>query len=192
MATRKYDHLIEIMWMNHLVNVLQVPLPPGNTATGIMNLTKKGMITVSSFLEVVVAERAGVEVIREDSHDLSDGTEVKYATSRKRDQGATHSAKVSGLTNKTGTLRVMVLEKMTQQFYYFLIPHDEYAGKDHFEITFDITGAPRRIPHGLAGNNVWQYEVSSFDEMCSANTGVVIPHKARNLALDFLSFDNCA
>ena len=131
-----------------------------------------GIIQVSTALEHAIAKVSGLSVVSCDSHDLSDGSDVKSITTRWTDDRSSLRANVSGLKNKTGPIRLQLLNHIDNQFYYFVIPYCEYAGKKSIEIPFLKTGEP-----GRRSNNIWwRYEVSSFDELCKPIEHVTFEH----------------
>lgn len=184
MATRSHDTKYEVAHMRHLIYKVKIPLPPGLTSEALMGLAERGVLTVSSVLENAIAEMGGLEVARQDTHDLSDGSEVKYATTRRHSNLTSLSAKIRGLHNKTGTLRVQVLEFMSGQFYYFLIPYDEYAGRNGLEIPFSRTGEPKRFFNNSGCENIWRWQVPTFADMCAPLPDHLVPLSTKNLVQD--------
>jgi hypothetical protein len=126
-------------------------------------LQKYGLIQVSTALEYAVAHLGGYDVISKDFADLSDGSDCKIVTVRRRSKNAAYSAPISAFKNKTGGLRVQVYDRIFNKFYYFVIPRFAYEHKGStIEIPFDKSGNPFRQT-----NNWWQYEVSSLEKMAS-------------------------
>lgn len=141
---------------------------------------------VSTAFEQALARANGTEVVSTDSHDLSDGSDAKLVTVRTSSGGKTYSAPVHGFKNKTGPLRVQCYERLTNKFYYFVIPYWSYcdmSGKSTIEIPFELDGTPRRVCKGKKKwANWWDFEVKSFKKLATE------PAKAR--PLPYLFFTN--
>lgn len=141
----------------------------------------------STLVEIAVAKCGGFDHTPMNGYDNSDGSDTKSVTTRKHDLLGTCGALVKDTNNKKGLLRVQVYEKFSGEFYYFAIPHYAHsqAGND-LEIPFTDTGEPRRIPAGHRRTpNWWNYECSSFEEMCAVKNDGTAP-KPISSALDAL------
>jgi|688.fasta_scaffold185998_3 hypothetical protein len=126
-------------------------------------LQSYGLIQVSTALEYAVANLGGQTVISKDFADLSDGSDCKMVTVRRRNFNTTYSAPISSFKNKTGGLRVQVYDRIFDKFYYFVIPRFAYENSGStIEIPFDSYGTPYRQT-----SKWWTYEVSSLQEMAS-------------------------
>ena len=142
----------------------------------ILKLEKLGMIEVSTAFEQAISNVGQIKVISEDCADFADGSDAKYTSVRESNLTRpvpSYSSEVSGLRNKTGTLRVQCYERKQKKFYYFKIPSEAYehckeTKKATLEIPFEYDGTPRRIPrYETVKQNWWNYEVSSFEEMAN-------------------------
>jgi hypothetical protein len=189
MSTRHQDKQWEISHMRHLIYDVKIPLPNQQTPESMMELVEDGLLTVSTVLEYAIARMSGLKMVQEDSHDLEDLSDVKYATNRKRDKGDTLSAKISNVAKKIGPLRVQVLERMTGKFYYFLVPSHAYTGKNDLEVPFTRTGDPSRLHHVTRMPNVWQWQVPTFAHIASKIPGQIIPQTAQNITHQFFTWN---
>ena len=127
-------------------------------ADTVQALLGDGTLQVSTAFEQALANVNGTHIVNEDCCDLSDGSDAKLVTSQYH-RGRI-DATVSNIKNKTGKLRVQVLEQHTGEFYYFVIPHYAYRHLKHgVEICFDLMGMPKR------NTKWWAYEVSDFEEL---------------------------
>jgi hypothetical protein len=123
------------------------------------------LINKGEFAEQAISKTINVEQNAPNTmgSDLVDGSEIKYAEVYydKRTVYAT----ISGIKNKTGTIRGWVYEKCTESNYYFLIPHNVYSiyfesgKKSTMKIWFNRDGSPRR-PKNHTNIDLWEYQVS--------------------------------
>lgn len=143
-------------------------------------LAKLGGLQVSTLMELAVANLSGWWHDSQKSWDIRDGSEVKYATCRGHSQGRSYGANISGLHNKTGDLRVQILNRRgnhqgVDQFYWFIIPREEYehitTDRGNLEIPFCRDGTPNKISKKRHNtNNLWTYEVPTFERMAISNS----------------------
>jgi hypothetical protein len=160
MATKASSASLEIAHFNNIKSFL-----PNSEAwcwETVESLLNMGLLQVSTAVEHAVAHAGGTTVVSEDKHDLANGDEVKAASVRLRGYGKSYDAYISNTKGKTGNLRVQVYERITDKFYYFVIPHSKYSKVTYLEIPFNLNGLPK------LNNHWWIWEVDSFDEM--ANT----------------------
>jgi hypothetical protein len=146
-------------------------------------LSKNGMLQVSTIVEQAVAQTGGFSVVSANTHDLSDGSDVKMASVRTSSKGKSYSASVK-FKKKTGALRVITYERIHDKFYYFIIPHSEYSkasSKSTIEIPFDSDGCPKRQHLGGKFKNWWVYEVPTFTALC----GPAVSVQPTNSLFDF-------
>lgn len=132
-------------------------------------LLQKGFLQVSTIFEHALAEVGGHTVISTDCADISDGSDAKLVTVRNCNSGKTYSAPVSGIYNKTGSLRVQVYERKQDKFYYFAIPNAAYKTipkTSNIEIPFELDGTPKRINN--CNVNWWNYETKDWRSMAQA------------------------
>jgi hypothetical protein len=134
----------------------------------ITRLLQFGIIQVSTAFELALANSGGHQVVSENTHDLSDGSDAKLSCVRTYNYGNSYGAPVTNIYGKTGSLRVQVYERKNHKFYYFVIPQYAYSHvpkSSNIEIPFYIDGSPRRVPSRVVSRNWWNYEVASFEEM---------------------------
>ena len=131
-----------------------------------------GCVEVSTAFEQVLANLGGHDLVSQDQGDLyRDGaySDAKISSVRTSGYGKKYTAPVTGISNKSGNLRVQVYERKQNRFYYFVIPHHAYVDippKSNIEIPFECDGTPRRIPKGWkTRENWWRYEVPSLDAL---------------------------
>ena len=157
MATKLSSINLEIA---HFSNI-KTFLPSSNawcweTVDSLLNM---GLIQVSTAVEHAVAHIGGTTVVSEDKNDLANGDEVKAASARLRGYGKSYDAYISNTKGKTGNLRVQVYERITDKFYYFVIPYSQYNKVTYLEIPFYLNGTPKY------NNHWWDWEVESFEKM---------------------------
>jgi hypothetical protein len=166
MAT-KFEHLaIEIAHYRNFAHL--IPQLAGLCPSTVETLLSMGLFQVSTAFEHAVASVAGCAVVSCDGADLSDGSDAKIATASQT--GRRYVARVSGIHNKAGALRVQVYERIQQRFYYFVIPHSAYCAipvTSGVLIPFERDGTPRRRPGRPVAHNWWNYEVDTFQEMAT-------------------------
>jgi len=142
------------------------------------DLISLGCMQVSTLFEHAVAASAGTTVTSEDTHDLENGWEIKLASVRWH--GKAYGAPITNISGKTGSIRAQVYERMLDEFYYFVIPHEAYSrvGKNsNIEIPFFDDGTPKLNYRPRELPNWWDFEVASWNEL----VGIKKP-SARRLA----------
>lgn len=157
MATKASSADLEIAHFNNI----KAHLPNSDswcwdTVEALLNM---GLIQVSTAVEHAIAHVGNTTVVSEDKHDLANGDEVKASSVRLRGYGKSYDAHISNTKGKTGNLRVQVYERLTNKFYYFVIPHSKYSTVTYLEIPFQLDGTPKY------NNHWWDWEVDSFEEM---------------------------
>lgn len=157
MATKSENIQLE---MAHFENFRQhIPDIDSLCIASIDKLLEIGLIQVSTAFEHALANVGGFEVVSANGHDGSDGSDAKLSTVRYRNKCKAYSACVSGTKNKTGKLRVQVYERITNNFYYFVIPHEAYAGITYLEIPFNLDGTPK------VNAKWWAHKVNTFVQL---------------------------
>lgn len=121
------------------------------------SLLEMGLIQVSTVAEHAVAHLGGHTVVSEDSHDISNGDDVKLVTAQWH--RGKYDARVVGIINKTGNLRVQIYCKNLDKFYYFVFPYNTYKHVKGIELPFNDDHSPRK------SNHWWNWQVDSFEEM---------------------------
>ena len=161
MATKLSSASLEIAHFNNIKSFL--PNSKKWCWETVESLLNMGLLQVSTAVEHAVAHVGGTTVVSEDKHDLANGDEVKAASVRLRGYGRSYDAHISNTKGKTGNLRVQVYERITDKFYYFVIPHSQYSKVTYLEIPFYLNGLPK------FNNHWWDWQVDSFDEMAKAH-----------------------
>jgi hypothetical protein len=157
MATKASSIDLEIAHFNNIKNKLpNSDLWNWETVDILLNM---GIIQVSTAIEHAVAYAGGTTVVSEDKYDLANGDEVKAASARLRGYGKSYDAYISNTKGKNGNLRVQIYERITNKFYYFVIPHSQYSRVTYLEIPFHLNGNPKY------SNHWWEWEVESFEKM---------------------------
>jgi len=164
------------------------------------------MLNTGELIEKAVAKQAGTKQVRRGNpgYDLENKWEIKSANTAQQFRygkpSGNRTATIGGLKNKTGTIRAVVTETLTNKDYYFVIPYSAY--KDLTRVTaggntspiklfFDKDGTPRRafsrskahranMALARGGNGVvrpcyWDFEVTGDDrweKFCSESEGL--------------------
>ena len=143
-------------------------------------LANMGGLQVSTLFELAIANISGWLHESKNGQDFVDKSDAKYISCRTHSTGACYGARISGLHNKRGDLRVQVLcpkgdQRGINQFYYFIIPYKEYkhikTDTGNLEIPFLKDGTPnRQSKNKSTGLNLWIYEVPNFERMAHSNS----------------------
>jgi len=135
-------------------------------------LQELDLINVGELAEKAIAKKTGVRQTSrcQQGYDLENGWEIKHGQSHPNKKGTQRRAYIGGMENKTGTLRIVITERLTGQLYFFKVPFRAY--KDYrsssLNWNFDPDGTPQRVPRAATSRPCyWDFEVSSFDELCS-------------------------
>jgi hypothetical protein len=130
------------------------------------------LINIGELAEKAISKKTGIDQVERcfEGCDLVNGWEIKHGQAREQKSGTVRRAYVSGLENKTTTLRVVITELLTGRLYFFKVPFRAYRDCRGSSINwdFDLDGTPRRqrLREGYRAN-FWDFEVASFDELCS-------------------------
>ena len=137
-------------------------------------LQELDLINVGELAEKAVAKKTGIEQTNRChcSYDLINGWEIKHGQARLNRKGTQRNAYIAGMENKTGLLRVVITELLTGKLYFFKVPYHAYVNckSSSLSWTFETDGTPRRQfvkPGSSRRPNFWDFEVASFDELCS-------------------------
>lgn len=133
-------------------------------------LLNAGVAEVSTLFEHAISHHSGIAIISEDGRDFADWSDAKLSSVRTMSYGTSYSAPITNVFTKKGTLRVQVYERKQEKYYYFKIPNEAYAPipkTSNIEIPFELDGTPRRIRKNMKYANMWDFEVTTFDEMAS-------------------------
>lgn len=136
---------------------------------------KRGDLAMESMVENAISRVGKIKRVDLQGMDFEDGSDskkvtvVNQGTKIKPVRGAGFSSK-----NKKGTLRVVVVEPMTNEVFYFKIPPEFYIGQKQrrrelgLRIYFSNNGGkPNFTNKATESKKVWSYQVKSFKELCS-------------------------
>ena len=135
-------------------------------------LQELDLIDIGELAEKAVAKKTGVKQTSkcQEGYDLENGWEIKHGQAHLNAKGTQRNAYIAGMQNKTGTLRIVITERLTGTLYFFKVPFKAY--KDYrtssLRWAFEVDGTPRRIPKAAMSRPCyWDFEVGSFEELCS-------------------------
>jgi hypothetical protein len=165
MATRAISHDLDNAYIRHLLPKVK-GYEKQDTST-IEWIIEHGLMQASTVAEHAVASVGGHEVVSEDSHDISNGCDVKLATAIIHGTRHAYGTLLRNFKNKTGDLIVIVYERILDKFYYFRIPHKAYSQINScLTIPFNQDGTPLRyIYNNTVKQKWWKYEKTTFEEM---------------------------
>jgi len=142
----------------------------------LIKFTKMGIVQRETVAELAMSTMGDFDGDSIIGRDFDDGTDAKTVVSVARNNNIskgqwTNSFQVRSVTSKTGDLRIIAYNKILDQFHFFYIPYSAYR---HITRTLEIiieriyciggepqfTGIPQRHLKW------WEYEVSSFAELC--------------------------
>ena len=134
---------------------------------------KRGDLAMETLVENAVALTGKHKRVDKQGQDLSDGSEVKKSTVRNsppNKKTANRFAEIGNMKNKTGLLRVVVVEPKEEEVYLFKIPHKVYSKmiskRGNIRINFSIHGGkPKTFMPGSKQPIIWQYQVKNFKEL---------------------------
>ena len=150
---------------------------------GLRRAVKMGLVQRDRLVELAISKIGKIEMDSTAGQDHADGSDTKSVVSsircNHRHRGSwTHSFAVRKIANKNGPLRVVAYNKLLDKFHYFFIPREAYSHcKYTVEIIVEQVNGMYDMP-AFTGDPAkhrqwWQYEVRSFEEMCSIQPGQV-------------------
>jgi hypothetical protein len=159
-----------------------------------------GEVQISTFMENAVAKAAGLMRDSRFAMDLSDGSEVKCAVSSYRNNNIAkgawmHTYEISNVHTKTGPLRIIGWNKITEEFEFYFIPNSAFS---HIKGTLTLTietfsgyyaqyGMEPTFTGIRSGDSKWhQYQVNDFITMCKMRA-LPTPANTSSLNLDSLA-----
>ena len=141
----------------------------------LLKAVRRGDLAMESLVENAIARVGKLKRVDTPGMDFNDGSDskkvtvVNQGTREKPIRGAGFSTK-----NKKGVLRVVVVEPMTKEIFYFRIPPEFYVGRDQkrrekaLRIPFSkFGGMPAHTNASKTSKEIWSYEVSTFRKLCS-------------------------
>jgi hypothetical protein len=137
--------------------------------------TTRGDLAMESLVENAISRTGKIQRVNIPGMDFDDGSDAKkvtvvnQGTIAKPKRGAGFSTK-----NKKGLLRVVVVDPMVNEVFYFKIPPEFYVGQKQkrrevaLRIPFSkFGGKPQFTPNATTSVDIWNFEVSSFKELSS-------------------------
>ena len=134
----------------------------------------QGDLAMESVVENAIARVGKLTRTNATGMDFTDGSDAKkvtvvnQATKRNPNRGAGFSTK-----NKRGVLRVVVVDPLDGEIYYFRIPPEFYVGapqkrrEQGLRISFSKEGGkPKNIRAGSVVEQLWNFRVKSFSGLC--------------------------
>jgi hypothetical protein len=150
---------------------------------GLRKAVEMGLIQRDRLVELAISKIGKISMDSTTGQDLADTTDVKSVVSGIRNNDTsrgcwTHSFAVHKIANKNGPLRVVAYNKILDKFHYFFIPKEAYSHCKVVEIIVETFRGIYNYEPTFTGNpkkhlKWWQYEVHSFEEMCSIQPGQV-------------------
>ena len=140
--------------------------------TTLLRAVRQGDLAIETVLENAIAKTGNLERCNDKGMDFTDGSDAKKA--KVGNQGTTElpcmAADISS-KNKNGILRCMVVDPATRAIHYFKIPPKYYkatkARRNKIRINFNNSGGKPKCKPGSVSEEVWSYEVETFEELCS-------------------------
>lgn len=136
-----------------------------------------GLVQRDRLIELAISAVSGIPLDSRQGRDHADGSDTKTVCSSYRCNNIKkgswmHSWQIRNIASKTGALRVVAYNQLTDKFHYFFIP---YAAWKHCKYTVEIILQRVYGAHsdpGFDGETTkaskwWQYECTTFEEMCS-------------------------
>lgn len=146
-----------------------------NELNVLLKAVRRGDLAMESVVENAIARVGKLKRVDLPGMDFSDGSDskkvtvVNQGTKNKPYRGAGFSTK-----NKKGVLRVVVVEPLTSEVFYFRIPPEFYVGQKQkrretaLRILFNQEGGkPDFKSHSKTSKEIWSYEVSTFTKLCA-------------------------
>lgn len=142
---------------------------------GLLRAVRQGDLALESVVENAISRVGGLERTNAKGMDFTDGSDAKkvtvvnQATRNRPQRGAGFSTK-----NKRGVLRVVVVDPLANEVFYFRIPPEFYVGapqkrrEQGLRITFSNTGGkPEKLQPGSVMEQLWGFQVKSFSKLCA-------------------------
>lgn len=130
----------------------------------------QGDLAVESIVENAIAITGKLKRTNNDGEDFDDGSDAKKAIAMNQCgfRSYNKSTRIS-TNNKTGLLRIIVIEPDIEKLFFFKIPYSVYGGQRLIRIPFDYYGGkPKRFRYdNVVGRSYWDCEVKTFEELCS-------------------------
>ena len=135
----------------------------------------QGDIAMESMVENAISRVGKLERTNQIGMDFTDGSDAKkvtvvnQGTKKQPIRGAGFSSK-----NKKGILRVVVVDPVVSEVFYFKIPPEFYLGQEQkrrevgLRILFSKTGGkPDFKLRSPTAREMWSFQVKSFKDLCT-------------------------
>lgn len=136
---------------------------------------KQGDLAMESMVENAISRIGKLERTNQTGMDFTDGSDAKKVTVVNQGtiksplRGAGFSSK-----NKKGILRVVVVDPLVEEVFYFKIPPAFYLGQEQkrreigLRILFSKEGGkPNFKLRSITAQEMWSFQVRSFKDLCS-------------------------
>jgi hypothetical protein len=140
--------------------------------TTLLKAVRQGDLAIETVLENALACAGNLERCSTKGMDFTDGSDAKKA--KVANQGtATHVHMAADIStkNKNGILRCMVVDPATESVHYFKVTPSFYKAnksrQNKFRINFNNNGGKPSCKPGSVSEEVWSYEVKTFEELAS-------------------------
>jgi hypothetical protein len=139
----------------------------------LLKAVRRGDLAMESVVENAISKVGKLKRVDVPGMDFDDGSDAKKVTVCNQGtintpyRGAQFSTK-----NKKGILRVVVVEPITEEVFYFKIPPSFYIGAIQkrrevaLRINFSNTGGPPDLRKAKLEETVWDHQVKSFKKLC--------------------------
>lgn len=141
---------------------------------GLKKAVRQGDLAMESMVENAISRVGKLERTNKQGMDFTDGSDAKkvtvvnQGTIKDPNRGAGFSTK-----NKKGVLRVVVVDPLVEDVFYFRIPPEFYIGVKQkrrevgLRIRFSKNGGmPERFTPNGTSKEIWSFQVNSFKELC--------------------------
>jgi hypothetical protein len=140
----------------------------------LLKAVKHGDLAMESVVENAISKIGKLKRVDIVGMDFDDGSDAKkvtvcnQGTTKAPCRGAQFSTK-----NKKGILRVVVVDPITEEVFYFKIPPNFYIGSTQkrrevaLRINFSNTGGPPNLDKARLKETCWDHRVKSFKQLCS-------------------------
>ena len=130
----------------------------------------QGDLAIESILENAISRVGGHRRTDENGEDFEDGSDAKKTIAMDQSGGRSWDKNTRISTkNKTGLLRIVVIDPDIKELFFFKIPYSIYKGQKMIRIPFNyLGGKPERFNrNNFVGRSYWECQVNTFEELCS-------------------------
>ena len=134
---------------------------------------RRGDLAVESLVENAISKTGKLKRVKIEGMDFEDGSDAKKTTVMNQ-FGKTAFVRGAGFSskNKKGILRVVVVEPLTKEVYYFKILPEFYVNRGKaraksLRIPFAKDGGPPKFTgKNKIAEELWSYRVNNFKDLC--------------------------